>query len=431
SMPTYSWVWEKEQVTPPAASVEISRSKNISEEKLAAAAGNVTQANGPNRNGTWENPTFSTDWNNTPPELIWRRPIGGGWSGFSVVDGRAYTHEQDGDTECVSCLDLFTGETLWQHRDEGVRLLLAKPDATMGGDGPRSTPTFHNGRVYALGATGIINCLKAENGNLIWSRNIIEDFGGEWQDWGQANSPLVIPEHEILVVPGSKVGGVSLAAFRLDDGETAWTYEGSGATYSSPRIVEMDGVSILLSINAKNVTGHEPETGEVLWEYDWVSNYPRSGQPQRVGDQQLLFTGSYGMGSPLVEVTRSGDTWAVEEIWKSNRLKTKFSTAVIHENLAVGLDEGRIAAIDLEDGSIVWKGEKYGFGQNLKFGNYLLVQVEKGPVAIGRITSEGFEETGRIEDALSSMTWNPPTVAGRFLLVRNDKEAVCYLLPAL
>ncbi len=102
---------------------------------------------------------------------------------------------------------------------------------------------------------------------------------------------------------------------------------------------------------------------------------------------------------------------------------------MIQWDLAVGLDEGRLASIDLATGRILWKGDKYGFGQNLLFGDKLLIQSEAGPVVIGQLHSDGFTETGRIDDALSAMTWNAPAVAGRFLLVRNDKEAACYLLP--
>ena len=110
-------------------------------------------------------------------------------------------------------------------------------------------------------------------------------------------------------------------------------------------------------------------------------------------------------------------------------MKTKFSSPVILGGVAYGIDEGRLAAIDLETGEKVWKNEKVGFGQQLLFGDHLLIQTEEGPLLTGPVSEDGFTETGRI-DALSTMTWNVPTVAGRLLLARNDREAVCYLLPA-
>ena len=435
SFPKFTWVWQDDWETPEAleSSAEPVSDPGITRESLEAAAADLLQFFGPDRNAMWPSAAFATDWSGEAPIEVWRRPVGAGWSSFTVAGGRAITQEQIGDNETVSCFDLFTGKTLWQHSDDGVRLLLAKADqpmAEMGGEGPRSTPTIHSGKVYSLGATGIINCLELKTGKKIWSRDVLKDINGVTHDWGVANAPLILQEQGTVVLPGSKAPGVTLLALDLETGETRWTHEGKGATYSSARVIEFFGTPQIVSVNLKDVTGHDPETGQALWTYDWPGNYPRVGQPNKIGDDQLLLTASYGLGSPLLKLSKDGDSWAVERVWNSNRLKTKFSSAAIIGDYAYGLDEARLACINLTDGRIAWKGEKYGFGQHLLFGEHLLIQAEQGEVVIGRLTPEGFTETGRIDDALSSMTWNTPSVAGRLLLVRNDKEAVCYLLPA-
>lgn len=391
---------------------------------------------GPEGDGMWKKTPFSTNWSDSPPELLWRRKTGFGWSGFAVSDGKAVTQEQVDETERVVCLDLATGAELWHHDNKGVRLLNLRGEnagVRMGGDGPRSTPAIHEGRIIAAGATGIVDCLSLEDGSLLWSRNIIQEFGGKTHEWGIANSPLILAELGIVVVAGtdSVVGdtGVSFAALDLETGQDEWTWRGEGASYATPRLARLGGEEHLVIIGRARVVGLDPETGIERWSHPWPGLYPKVGQPQVVGEDRLLVSASYGAGTRLLRISRSGGSWSAEEVWNSNRLKTKFSTAVLVNGFAVGLDEGRLAAIGLEDGRIAWKGPKFGFGQNLLFGDHLLVQTEPGGVVVGRVGPEGFEETGSLA-ALDAMSWSAPTVAGRILLVRSENEAACYLLPA-
>lgn len=435
SFPKFSWVWQKKAETNPGAPSELIQTELIEEDvQLKLAAGDSPEFLGPKRNGTFSELSFNPDWSTEAPELIWRRPVGKAWSGFAVKGRRAITQEQAGDAERVLCLDLFTGDEVWSHDNPETRLLLVKEEnqgAAMGGDGPRSTPVIHQDRVYALGATGVLNCLDLQSGNEVWTRNVIVDFDGEVQKWGSANAPLVIESEGTVVVPGSDKPGATLIAFDLETGEDRWIYQGNGASYSSPRMLTIAGVEMIVSVNQLDVTGNDPETGEELWIYPWPGNFPKVGQAVAAGGNQILLTASYGVGSPLIELTPKGDgNWEVEELWRSTRLKTKFSSAFVIGDFAYGIDEGRLASIDLKTGDKAWKNQKVGFGQQLLFGDTLLIQTERGPVITGPIGPDGFTETSRLE-ALDGMTWNIPTVAGRFLLVRNDQEAACYLMPAL
>ena len=145
--------------------------------KASTASADLLNFLGPDRNGKWDELHFNPDWNNDPPELVWRRAIGKAWSSFVVKGNRAITQQQNGDNEEVICLDISTGDELWSHADEGVRLLLEKAEnggAAMGGDGPRSTPTIFGDRVFSLGSTGIANCLDLNTGEPLWSHNVIK-----------------------------------------------------------------------------------------------------------------------------------------------------------------------------------------------------------------------------------------------------------------
>lgn len=431
SYPRFSWVWSDRAETAPSPAEDAGLSASVENGALGDAVSGVTDFLGPDRDGNWPVPTFGTDWTQNPPELLWRRPVGGGWSSF-VVDGtRAYTQHQAGDDEQVLCLDLATGRELWHHADPGVRLLLERAEnqgARMGGDGPRATPTLHEGRLYTMGSTGIIHCLDAGSGAEIWSRRLIRDLKAQPHKWGMANSPLVLAEEGLVVFTGPDQPGPTLVACDPASGETRWTSSGSGGTYSSPRLVELAGRRQILNVNQRDVTGIDPADGSVLWTFPWPGMWPKVGQPIVLDSSRVLVTASYGVGSFLFEVVAKDGGFEARELWKSNQLKTKFSSAAVLGGHAYGLDEGRLACIDLVDGKRVWKNEKFGFGQHQRFGDRLLVQTESGDIVLGQVAPAGFRESGRLV-ALSSMTWNVPVVAGRVLLARNDREAAAWLLP--
>ncbi len=431
SYPKFSWVWQEEAQAP--AIVESAPAANPPGDpsRVAGAIDEVPEFLGPGRDGIWARPAFGSDWSQRAPELLWRRPLGGGWSSFVVQGSKAYTQQQSGDDEQVLCLEVDTGRELWHHADPGTRLLLERAEnegARMGGDGPRATPTLHDGRLYSMGGTGIVHCLDAETGTEVWSKHLIRELKAQPHKWGMANSPLVLAEESLVVFTGSDQAGATLIACDLATGGTRWTCEGSGGTYSSPVLVELAGRRQIINVNQGDVAGIDPVDGKVLWTFSWPGMWPKVGQPIVLEGNRILVTASYGVGSFVFEVTGTGQGFAAKQIWKSTQLKTKFSSAAVLGDHAYGLDEGRLACISLADGKRVWKNEKFGFGQHLLFGDQLLVQTEPGEIVIGRIGPEGFRESGRIP-ALSSMTWNVPVVAGRILLARNDREASAWLLP--
>ncbi|MCB1085893.1 MAG: PQQ-binding-like beta-propeller repeat protein [Verrucomicrobiae bacterium] len=386
---------------------------------------------GPNRDAMWPEASLvaSFDWSEKPEEL-WRVPVGLGWSGFAVVGRRAITQEQRGPEEWVTCYDLISGDLLWTHRDTAHYYESAEAGGReMAGDGPRSVPTIHGEHVFTYGATGILNCLRLETGEAVWQRNVLQELGKGLPQWGKSTSPLVIPDLKLVVVSGGENSAPTLVSYETETGVPAWKSDGDGASYSSPRLINLCGMRQIVSVNARNVSGHDLSSGKELWSFPWPGSNPKVGQPIDLPGDRLLVTASYGAGSFLLQVKHEGTAWSVEPVWETNRLKTKFSSATVLDGHAFALDEGRLACVNLEDGSRVWKDGKYGFGQHLQVGNRLLIQAEEGYVAVVSATPEKFEEVARL-DALNSMTWNPPTLAGRYLLVRNDREAICFRLPA-
>jgi outer membrane protein assembly factor BamB len=418
SQVNFTWRWQ------PARAAPTGRTTGEAARLTPAGPDDFPQYLGPLRLATVPGARLYPGWDARRPRLLWRQPVGDGWGGLAVVGGYAVTQEQRGAEECVVCYRVADGAAVWVHADD------ARFDSSMGGPGPRATPTAADGRVYAVGATGLLNCLAGATGMAVWSADVLRDNQAANLEHGACGSPLVTGR--LVIVSPTGADGVSLAAYDRQTGQRVWRGGRDRASYGSPLLAELDGVPQVLLYNAAGVAGHDLDTGQVLWTFPWTNPVrvnctqpiPNAGGPGQV------FAGTgYGAGGVLFRVGRSADgAWSARRLWQSRDLKTKFSTAVAHEDCLYGLDDGVLACVELATGKRLWKEGRYGHGQLLLAGGLLLVQAEDGSVVLVEPSRGGPRERGRLA-ALGGKTWNNPALAGRFLLVRNDREAACYELP--
>lgn len=364
---------------------------------------------------------LAQDWTAEPPRELWRQPIGVGWSSFAVVGSWAVTQEQRGDHELTVCYEVTTGKAIWQHSN-AVRF-----SEGLGGDGPRATPTIDAGRVYVLGATGILDCLDGSTGEAIWSRDILRENELPNLVWGKSSSPLVVDD--FIVVSGGDVKRASLLAYRKQTGEPAWRAGADKGSYSSPVLATLGGVRQILSVNAGSVTGHDPANGRELWNFPWPGDFPKASQPVALSSDRVFASAGYGVGCALLELGGSeGGPLRATEIWRNQNMKTQFTNVVVRDGFAYGLDDGILACIDLATGERQWKGGRYGHGQVLLVNDTILIQAESGAIVLAAADRSAYRELTRFP-ALTSKTWNNPALSGRYLLVRNDREAACFELP--
>jgi outer membrane protein assembly factor BamB len=376
---------------------------------------------GPGRDGVVRGVRITTDWSQSPPVEIWRRPIGPGWSSFSVHGDRLYTQEQRGDDEIVASYRVSTGEPIWRHRDP-VRFWESN-----GGAGPRGTPTLHDGRVYTVGATGILNALDAATGAVLWSRNAATDADVELPVWGFASSPLATGGLVVVAVSGR------LAAYDAGTGATRWLGPAGGAGYSSPHLVTIGGVTQVLLLRGSRTISVAPADGTLLWEHTWAPGVGIVQPGVAPGGDLLLTIGDSmgGIGIRRVAVAKAAGGWSAAERWTSRGLKPYFNDFVVHEGHAYGFDGSILACIDLEDGARKWKGGRYGNGQLvlLPEQDQLLVLSEEGELALVHAAPDRFTEVARFQ-AIEGKTWNHPVVVGNVLLVRNGQEMAAFRLPS-
>jgi len=386
--------------------------------------GDCLEFRGRNRDGVFSGVSLATDWKQHPPKLLWKRKVGPAWSGMIVVDGHVVTQEQRGEAETVACYDAKTGEEIWAH-DDPVRF-----EEALAGPGPRATPTFSEGRVYAYGATGKLNCLDPATGEAIWSRDCAADAEvapNEMPQWGYACSPLVVDARVIVFAGGAK--DKSVLAYHAADGKPAWMRAGGKQSYSSPQLATLHGLpQILMHDNAALWSLNVPD-GELLWQRSSPSEMSLPMlQPHNAGNDTIVI--STEPGATLVEVKRDSEQCSASDGWNSNKLRAGFNDFVLDDACLYGLDDGVLCCFDLASGQRLWKKGRLGHGQVILLAgqHLLLISSDKGEVILVSANRQGFEELGRFQ-AIDGKTWNGPVIANGRLFLRNGEEMAAYELP--
>jgi outer membrane protein assembly factor BamB len=332
------------------------------------------------------------------------------------------TQEQHDDIEWTVAYDLASGEPRWSHRGgPGFR-------SRMTGDGPRATPTIDGGRVFAFGVDGRLRSLDLETGRLLFERDVLAENAARAPDHGIASSPLVVDGLVVVLTGGPN--GRSLVAYDAETGESRWAGGDDGAAYSSPLVTTLAGVRQIVVFNLHHLTGHDPRTGEVLWQDDrWPDRPEKVSQPVILEGDRIFVSMGYGVGARLVQIAHRPDGGLDAEVkWETRKLKAKFTQVVPHEGFLYGLDDGVLVCLDPADGQRRWKRGRYGHGQILLVDDLLLVQAEDGEVILVDPSPERLVELERFQ-AVDGKTWATPALAGGLLIVRSELEAVCFRLP--
>ena len=380
-----------------------------------------TDFRGPGRDGRYDERPIKTSWPAGGPKQLWKQPVGGGFSSFVVADGAAFTIEQRRQQEVVAAYDLNTGRELWTRAWSAS----FSPDDT--GDGPRSTPTWDSGRLYALGAEGQLECIDAKTGRPVWQKNVLADNGAQNLQWGTAASPLVVDD-KVVVMPGG-TAGKSFVAYSKTTGARVWASQNDRASYTSPMLATLGGRRQIVGVTASRLVGLDPSDGSLLWSYSWPTMMGINvAQPLVVAKNRVFVSAGYDHGAALVELTPEGKGFAARAVWENRNLKTKFNGPVYDNGYVYGLDEGILTCVDVATGERKWKGGRFNYGQVVFASGHLIVtDGGTGEVALVKADPGQFTEVARFK-ALDGKTWNYPAVASGRLLVRNGSDMACYSL---
>lgn len=373
---------------------------------------------GPGRAGIYDQTPINTAWPPAGPPELWRQEIGGGYASMVVAESLVFTIEQRRGREVVAAYNLNDGRQVWEHSWN------SRFSESMGGDGPRATPTWNDGFVYALGGNGNLVCLSASDGSVVWERNILRDAGASNLTWGMSGAPLVVGDL-VITHPGGR-NGKSVFAYDKLTGDVRWSALNDKAGYVSPQVATLAGQRQLVLVSGTRIVGASLKDGSLFWSHPWKTSYDANcAQPLIVDDQHVFVSSGYGHGATLLQITSVGTDFSVEEVWFNRNMKNKFNPSVLVNDVVYGLDEGILAAIDVRSGERLWKQGRYRYGQLLYASGHLIVISEQGDLALVEATPEEYREVVRFE-SISGKTWNVPALADGILLVRNQTEMVAY-----
>lgn len=392
----------------------------------AVPAGDWPQWLGPSRNAISTETGLNTNWNESPPKLLWKKPLHGGYSSIAVAAEKLFISDRDHDHERVVCLDAATGEEIWVYRYPSPYGRLEY------GQGPRATPTVFDGRVYTVGATGKMLCVEATpadaKGRLLWEHDLMAEFDAQPPRWGVACSPL-IEGSLVIVQPGGK--NASVVAFDRVTGEVVWRSLSDISGYSSPVAAEIAGLRQVVCLTGAGLAGLRPQDGQQLWYYPWQTQFEANIATPLVVGNYVFISSDYSKGCALLEITAEGGRFKAEPVYvKSNKLmRNHHSTCVLHEGYLYGSDDmvgsSVFKCVDLRSGEQRW-GERIGKCSLLYADGHLIILNENGVLMLVEATPDGFRQKGKLEVFDSSQTWALPSLANGRLYLRNGREVRCY-----
>jgi outer membrane protein assembly factor BamB len=414
--------WHKTK--PDFAALERSRSEQTKLPTPPAAATNQINANwpgfrGPNDDATYTGRPIITNWPATGLKQLWRQACGGGYSSFALAGTRAFTLEQRRENEVLVAYDIETGRELWTN-GWSAKFLEYHSD-----EGPRTTPAYSDGKVYALGATGEFRCVDAVTGTNIWSKNIMAENNATPPDYGVAASPLIVDE-KVILQPDA-YHGKSVICYDKRDGKALWHALDLPMGYATPMLVTLDGERQVIVCGRPDIVGLRLDDGAERWRYKWHINDNERPitQPVATGSNTFFISAAYVTGCAVFEVDRTNDTYSATELWRNKNLKTKFASAVYYQGNVYGLDEDILACVDAGTGERKWKDGRYGYGQLLLASGYLIVVCADGRLALVKATPDAWSEVASFS-AWSGKTWNAPAIGAGRLLIRNNAEMACF-----
>lgn len=375
---------------------------------------------GPKRNGVYGGPAISGSWPAAGPSILWRKPVGEGFSGAVVQAGRLILFHRLQSRERVECLEVQTGRTQWQY-DYPTNY---RDDFGFDG-GPRATPSVWEGKVYTFGAQGVLHCLELESGRKVWSVKTHEKFGVRKGFFGAACSPLVEDGRLFLNVGGREQAG--LVAFDARTGRVLWTATDDEASYSSPAMATLDGRRQVLFLTRAGLVSADPKSGEVLFRFGWRARSRASvnaATPLAAGPS-IFLSASYRTGAVQLRVKGT----ELETVWSSDEsLSNHYSTSVIRGDHLFGF-HGRqeygqsLRCVVLKTGRVLWSRDGVGAGTVSLAGDRLVVLKEDGELLLVAASPRAFRLIAKARILAPTVRAYPALADGR-LFARNQKELV-------
>ena len=377
-----------------------------------------TQWGGPKQNFHAKSRGLAKDWPTEGPPKIWERELGDGYSAILVDKGKLYTMRRIDNKETVICLNAKDGKTVWEYKYDSAP---KEGHAVQFGEGPRSTPLIDGDYIYAIGVASQMHCLDKKTGEVIWTRNLWDEFEGNVLPHGYSSSPIAYKKTIITLVGGKDA---AIVAFNKSDGSVAWKNLSFENSYSTPKIMKVRGKDQLVTFMASEVIGADPTNGELKWQFAHGNQW-KQNVCMPVLSKNTLFISSPEAGARGLKISRKGDDYSVEEVWSTRKIQFYHVSAVDQGGFVYAstgtMGPAFMAAIDIETGEIAWRKRGLAKANCVMADGRLIIVDEDGNLALATATPKTFKVHSKVK-MLEKVSWTVPTVVGKKLYVRDKKN---------
>lgn len=393
-----------------------------------AGEGSWTSFLGNHRNGISDETGLNVDWKVHKPSVLWRVPLGGGFSSPVIAEGRLWTMATHLSKDYIVCFDAQSGKKLWS--------TLAGPtylDNQRQARGPRSTPTYHDGKLYCLLPAGDLFCLDAASGKTLWKINVFQVSGAARQEektiyyWGMSGSPL-IEENLVIVQPGGTSNN-SVIAVDKDTGDLVWSSGSDPPGYASPIVIEAENQRQIIVPTGQSVLSLNPKEGSLLWRIVWGNKYNCNCATPVWNDDSLFISSAYGTGCMRFALLKQNEEIRPVSRWKNLSLQNQFATSIIQDGYIYG-PHGDLAAVnyrclDMQRGEVQWMSRRVGKCTQIAAQGHIICLTERGTLVLIEANPTEYREKGRLTGLLEFKAWAHPALANRRLYLRDEKRLIC------
>ena len=382
---------------------------------------------GPRRNGTYHGKDLAAQWPADGPKVLWKKKVGSGWSSAVTTGGRVVHFHRDGQQEVIECSDATSGKTLWKHTYAANYVDRFGKD-----NGPRATPTIIEGRVYTMGASGIVTALDFKSGKALWRVDTKKQYRSNLGFFGISCSPLVHGKHVLLNIGGEN--GAGIIALDINSGKLRWKTSTDNTSYSSPILATLEGKQQALFFTRAGLESVDPKTGRTLFTFPWrpTINASVNAATPIVSGNLVFISTSYGKGAALLAVkdNRTETLWARDGI-----MSNQYATCILHEGHLYGFhgraDGGNceLRCVEMKTGKMKWSHPGLRSGTVILAGKELLIFTERGELLRAPADPAAFRPTARAQ-ILGFTVRAYPALANGLLIARDNKNLVCVDLRA-
>ena len=375
------------------------------------------QWRGPNRDGKVSDFTSPAKW---PSQLTekWRTTVGTGDATPALVGDKLYVFTRQGAEEVTLCLNAGDGKQGWTDKYEAQ----AVAGAAARHPGPRSSPAVADGKVVTLGVGGVLSCLNAADGKVVWRK---DPFPKVVPQFFTATSPIVVDGMAISQLGGK--GNGAIIAYDLATGNEKWKWAVEGPEYASPVVMTVDGTKQIVTLTEKSIVGVGAADGKLLWQLPFVPERMAYNAATPIVDgQTVIYTGS-GRGAKAVKVEKQADGFAAKELWSNPDLAPQFNSPVLKDGLLFGLsNRGNLFCINAQTGQTAWtdatQRDRSGFGAIVSAGSVLLALPSSSELTVFKSDGKEYSEVAKYKVSETPI-YAHPVIAGNRIFIK-DQETV-------